>query len=277
MKEATPFSKGMRLASPREPTREMLEKTADHYKPTEMKTVCLFILLSLSACAQEKISGKKLANIALLNKIEFVNAKYDQPKFSCGFLLKYQNDTFAVTAKHLLQIIHPPEMKTIYFEDMIRTWTMFPLDRKNETVITHKLINENSAASIADKSIYEDDFLVFSLKENRSTIQPLEPRTTPLVPGEKIYVAGWTRKMEEGPQRVYEFEYHRTIGNRILLKDIIVPEQFGGLSGAPVVDEQGLLVGIVSGGTVDPATGKKYFSPCSIGNLLETLKTDKKE
>ena len=77
--------------------------------------------------------------------------------------------------------------------------------------------------------------------------------------------------MEEGPQRVYEFEYYKTIGHRILLKDIIVPELLGGLSGAPLVDEAGKVVGIVSNGTVDPVTGKKYFSPCTLDTLLAFL------
>jgi hypothetical protein len=162
-------------------------------------------------------------------------------------------------------------------EKTVKSWTMFRMDNKQERVITHKLINENPAESLADQLTYDNDFLIFSIKQNHSTVKPLEPRTTALVPGEKLYVIGWTRTMEEGAQRVYEFEYYKTIGHRILLKELIVPPYFGGLSGAPVVDEQGFLVGLVSGGTPDPVTGTRFFSPCSIENLLEALKTEKKE
>ena len=59
---------------------------------------------------------------------------------------------------------------------------------------------------------------MFSIRENKSKVKALEIRMTPLVAGEKLYVVGWTRKMESGEQRVYEFEYQKTIGNRILLK-----------------------------------------------------------
>lgn len=243
-----------------------------------MKTVyVLALLFCLHAAAQEKTADKKFPAIALMNDIRFENQKFDQPRFSCGFLLKYQNDTFAVTAKHLLQIIHPQEMKTVVFENRVRLWTMFRPDNNSETVTTHQLINENAGELLSDRSIYENDFLVFSIHRNQSTVTPLEPRTTPLEPGEKLYVIGWTRKMEGGAQRVYEFEYYKTIGHRMLLKEKIVPETFGGLSGAPVVDGQGLLVGLVSNSTVDPATGARFFSPCSIENLLEVLKTEKKE
>jgi len=56
---------------------------------------------------------------------------------------------------------------------------------------------------------------------------------------------------------------------------ISIPEKFGGLSGSPVVDEQGLVVGIVSNATNDPITDKKYFSPCTISSLISFLETSK--
>jgi hypothetical protein len=209
--------------------------------------------------------------IALVNEVQFYNSKLDQPKFSCGFLLKYNTDTFAVTAKHLLKVIKPEQMTTLSFDNIIKRWSLYPLDRKKEVVITDALLNENKAEILADKSTYTDDWLLFSLKANHSKVKALEVRATPLVPGEKLYVIGWTRKMESGQQRVYEFEYLKTIDHRILLKEILVPEQFGGLSGAPLVDEQGAVVGIVSNGTIDPASNKKYFSPCVLDGLISFI------
>lgn len=237
-----------------------------------MKFISLFALLIITACTgQEKVSDKTFEEITLVNKIDFFDSKLDQPKFSCGFLLQYNKEIYAVTAKHLLKIIKPDKMKTLSFENNIKSWTLYPLENKSEIVICDKLLNENKSELLEAKSTYENDWLLFSIKENHSKIKPLEIRTTPLLTGEKLYVVGWTRKMENGKQRVYEFEYYKTINNRILLKDIIVPEQFGGLSGSPVVDEKGMLVGIVSNGTVDPETGKKYFSPCSATTLLAFL------
>jgi hypothetical protein len=238
-----------------------------------MKNACLFglLLLTVSCKSQEKTSPKKFDKIALTNKIEFVNSKFDQQRFSCGFLLAYANDTFAVTAKHLMQFIKPDDMKTLAFNNSVKNWSLFMLDNPSVAVTAGKLLNESTSESLTDKSIYDNDWLVFSIAQNQSGIKPLQPRLTPLVAGEKLYVVGWTRKMEEGPQRVYEFEYYKTIGHRILLKDIIVPELLGGLSGAPLVDESGKVVGIVSNGTVDPVTGRKYFSPCTLDTLLAFL------
>ena len=243
-----------------------------------MKSLITIILVAsiFSACSgQEKVSQKKFEDITLVNKIDFVNSKYDQARFSCGFLLKFKTDTFAVTAKHLLKFIKTDDMKSVSFKNIIKEWSLFPLDKKQNLVVTDKLLNENSSELIEAKSTYEEDWLIFSLKQNNSKVKPLEIREATLIPGEKLYVIGWTRKMEEGSQRVYEFEYLKKAGNRIWLKDIIVPEQFGGLSGAPVVDEAGKVVGLVSGPATDPDSGKKYFAPCVMDGIVEFLNSRK--
>ncbi|MCC2546614.1 S1 family peptidase [Hymenobacter sp. BT175] len=227
------------------------------------------VLLAADCSAQERISQKTFPEITLTNRIEFADPQNNQPRFSCGFLLRHRNDTFAVTAKHLLKVIKTKEMNTVSFGRSITGWSLFSLSNPQQVVVADKLLNESKTQVLKDKATFGEDWLVFSIRSNHSTIKPLEIRTTPLVPGEKLYVVGWTRHMESGPQRVYEFSYYKTVGNRILLKDLLVPEQFGGLSGAPLVDEQGLVVGIVSNGTEDG--GKKYFSPCSVTGLAAFL------
>jgi hypothetical protein len=230
-----------------------------------------------SCSSQEKVSQKVFEDIAVTNRIEFPDPALNQPRFCTGFLLKYNNDTFAITAKHLLKIIKPAQMTALSFDGFIKNWVLFPLDKKADTIVTGKLLNQNAAELLEDKATYDNDWLVFSIRSNHSAVKPLQVRTTPLTAGEKLYVVGWTRKMEGGKQRVYEFEYYKTTGHRILLKEVIVPPQFGGLSGAPVVDEQGAVVGIVSNSTQDPDTGKKFFSPCTIDGLLTFLQNTKRD
>lgn len=238
----------------------------------------LFTILVMSSCSgQEKTSTKVFDDIALVNNIEFYNSKLDQPRFSCGFLLQFNQDTLAVTAKHLLKVIKPEEMKTLSFDNVIKSWSLYPLNKKAEVVVTDSLLNANKGEQLGDKSTFTNDWLIFSLKANYSKVKVLTARATPLIAGEKLYVVGWTRKMESGEQRVYEFEYLKTVDHRILLKEILVPEQFGGLSGAPLVDEQGAVVGIVSNGTVDPETNKKYFSPCVLDELISFIENYQKK
>lgn len=233
--------------------------------------------LATNCSGQERTSAKVFPAIALTNRIAFADPQFDQPRFGCGFLLVHNQDTFAVTAKHLLKIIKPKEMTHLAFGNSLKSWELFSLPNPNKSVVAQRLLNENPTASLQYKATYDEDWLVFSVRANRMAIKPLTFRTAPLQPGEKLYVVGWTRHMEDGPQRVYEFEYYKMVDHRLLLKDVIVPEQFGGLSGAPVVDEQGLLVGIVSGGTVDPVSKQKYFSPCPVDGLRAFIESYQKK
>ncbi|RZK18744.1 MAG: hypothetical protein EOO43_12280, partial [Flavobacterium sp.] len=173
-------------------------------------------ILVANCFSQEKTSSKKFDDIALLNKVDFIDSKYDQQKFGCAFLLKFKNDTFGVTAKHLLKFIKSDEMKGVSFDSGIKKWSLFPLSKPSENIVVEKLLNENKNETITEKATYEDDWLIFALKENHSNVKPLEIRETPLIRGEKLFVVGWTRKMESGEQRVYEFEYFKTIGKRML-------------------------------------------------------------
>ncbi|MDO7846235.1 serine protease [Hymenobacter sp. M29] len=238
----------------------------------------LLLLLLSSACSgQERTSAKAFPAIALTNRIEFADPRFDQPRFSCGFLLVHNRDTFAVTARHLLKIIKTKEMTRLSLGNSIKSWSLFSLPNKDKRVTTGQLLNEDTSMSLDDKATYNEDWLVFSVRSNGTAVKPLAFRTTPLQPGEKLYVVGWTRHMEEGPQRVYEFEYYKTVDHRMLLKDVIVPEQFGGLSGAPLVDEQGQFVGIVSNGTIDPVSKQKYFSPCPVDGLCAFIEKYQKK
>lgn len=237
-----------------------------------MKIINIFAIVFFSLCScQNKTSAKIFDEIALVNKIEFTDQTLNQERFGCSFLVAYKNQTYAITAKHLLQVIKPKMMKTLSFENHVKSWSFYVLDHKDAIITSDQLLNTNHSENLKDKSSYENDWLVFSVKNNGSKVKSLKIRETPLKTGEKLYAVGWTRTMEDGPQRVYEFEYYKTIKNRMLLKDIIVPEKFGGLSGAPVVDENGELVGIVSGGTEDPESGKKYFAPCTLDQLITFL------
>src|SRR5688500_10646212 len=103
-----------------------------------MKLISLlgcFALLTSGCSSQEKVSKKSFEYIALINNIEFVNPKFDQPKFSCGFLLEYNQDTFAVTAKHILKVIRPDDMKTLTLDNIVKKWSLYSLDKKEEMVI----------------------------------------------------------------------------------------------------------------------------------------------
>jgi hypothetical protein len=208
-----------------------------------------FVLtLAIVSCSNAKVSvsDKKFPPISLINHFEYFNGGHEFNQLGTAFLLKYKNDTFAITAKHTLAILKTDSLKNLSLENFIIKWKMSPLNKKDEVVVVDQLLNEDKHESLKSKTLYEKDWLVFSIIENRANVVPLEFRDKPLVKGEKLYAIGWTRHMKEGNQRVYEFEFYKTKGTHHLIKKLIIPEKMGGLSGGPVVDGDGKLVGIVS-------------------------------
>ena len=105
--------------------------------------IILVILFTINAFSQDKASNKKFDQIALVNQIDFLDSKFDQPRFSCGFLLKYNQDTFAITAKHLLKFIKSDEMHAVSFDNGIKNWSLFSLTNPNEKVRVARLLNED--------------------------------------------------------------------------------------------------------------------------------------
>lgn len=226
-------------------------------------------------------NSKKCANwpsITMINDVTFKESKFDRLNIGCGFLLKVKNDTFAITAKHIICVAKTDSMKTTNFENGLKQWTMYPKDKKEQTVIIDKLLNEDKTDSVTfdyigrHDTIY-NDFLVFKIKKNNSKVKPLEIRNSKLIVGEKLYVIGWSYGDVAGEQRIYEYSYLKTFGTRFNMRIIKGPVNGGGLSGSPVVDANGALVAIVSGTDEDPVTKEIYSSPRGIGYLTQFFDT----
>lgn len=182
--------------------------------------------------------------IAMINSIEYVDAHH--PVAGCSFLLDTGTDTIAATAKHILTYFKSEGMSSVSFENTLKIWRMYPKDSRDGVVVVDQLINEDRNESI-DEIPSKYDWLLFSTRERSQIIQPLEFRERKLKPGERVYIIGWRYTDKDCSQRIYQGNYVRSVDGAVLIStEELADNTIPGLSGAPVVDSNGRLIGLMS-------------------------------
>ena len=180
----------------------------------------------------------------MINEIDYVDKHH--PIAGCAFLLDTGRDTLAVTAKHVLVYFKSEKMNSVCFNNTLKSWEMYPKNNPGDRVNVDRLINENPDEPI-DRIPPDRDWLLFEIKEKSPNIEPLKFRTEPLVAGEKVYIIGWRYTDKNCPQVIYEGAFVKSDDGSILISTKeLADNTMPGLSGAPVVDSKGYLIGLMS-------------------------------
>lgn len=226
-------------------------------KAVSFKTLFLsifFLLIATAACADPPQSASSerwvdqpqstWPHIAMINQIEYVDNTH--PVAGCSFLLDTGQDTLAATAKHILMFFKSEEMASVSFEGTLESWRMFPKDSPEDVVVVDSLINEDPDEPI-DHVPTERDWLLFTIKEKSESIQPLRFRTTPMEQGEKIFIVGWRYSDKDCPQVIYEGNYVQSEDGAVIIStEVLADNTIPGLSGSPVIDSNGDVIGLMS-------------------------------
>jgi hypothetical protein len=182
--------------------------------------------------------------ITMINEIEYARKHF--PIAGCAFLLDTGSDTLAATAKHILTYFKSDTMSAVSFAGTLVDWRMYPKDRPRDLVVVDSLINEDPGEPI-DRIPAPRDWLLFTLRECSSALQPLEMRMTPLQAGEPVYIVGWRYSDKDCPQVIYEGAVVREEEGSVIISTLeLADNKMPGLSGSPVIDGQGRVIGLMS-------------------------------
>jgi len=203
----------------------------------------------------------------LISNVKFKNAKFDNPHAGSGFLLKYKNKVYAITAKHVLFFAKTDSMKTISFGDALKSWEFVSKTSPNKRVLAGKLINEdtNELLEMPPKG----DWLIFEIEGSiPKDIAVFSIREQPLSINEEVYFLGYPYKTTQ-PVNITGNYIGLTKDNNLRLD---VPKgTYNGCSGGPVLDSKGKLVGIVSMGYFNKKEDKMVFEPASLNYFKEVI------
>jgi len=211
---------------------------------------------------------KKWPHIALTNNIVFDDTTYID--IANGFLVDTGTDTLAVTVKHFFSLFSTMGLMTVDFQGKLESWKMYPRNSRDDIVVLGDLINRNpSEVAAIPNTTNNEDWLVFKVESASSNIHPLTIGDGSVRAGEYLYNLGWTMNDKDNPPNLYKFKVYRIVGNQIFMEPIEFPDNPGGISGSPLFNRQGQLVGISSGGEGGLARA------CSVYYLLEVLEKHK--
>ena len=172
-----------------------------------------------------------------------------------GFLIETPGDrVFAATAAHLIGSAGgvEPEIPLGKLNSRIRSWRMFPRTM-NEAFV------EITSLGVEGLEGPNLDWLILSLKESQQLpAYPLKLRREPVKVGESVYLIGCPYVEADCSQNVYRGTVtERAHGDRFRYT-LDPPVDIRGFSGAPIIDTDGYLVGVM---TVwfDPKTSGGVF------------------
>jgi len=182
--------------------------------------------------------------ITMINEITYTDMHH--PIAGCAFLLDLGSDTLAVTAKHILTFFKSESMNSVSFRNRLESWKMYPKDHPDDGVLVDRLLNEDEGESI-ERVPSPGDWLLFTIKEKSPHIQVLQPRETPLQEGEPVFIVGWRYSDKDCPQVIYKGAFVRSEGEtHIISTERLSDNTMPGLSGSPVVDARGRVIGLMS-------------------------------
>ncbi len=233
-------------------------------KTTRLLTAVLLAIgpwmANAAAAKSELISG--------VNDVQFASAS-EQLFLGSGFVIEHEGRYFGVTAKHVLLMRNGGPPATTDVAAALGHWNLRN-PRSRETLAFGPLLNGDAAEAVTPE-VLKLDTLLFAVK-NPGPFKALHLASSEPQAGDTLQAIGCSYATEAScAQDRYSGKLIGRQGANLLI-DLGEPslEQMFGLSGAPVLNSAGEVVGIVSNVLPD-AGGTPRFAPVDITYLRSLL------
>jgi len=180
-----------------------------------------------------------------------------------GFLIKYNNSNYAVTARHLLGedggVV--PEVKINALAKNLLNWEMSPRVVMNPARETVKL---NANGLNFSKSLR--DIVLLNVASDAFDLEVLTPNFVLPAEGETLFLIGCPYSESQCRQNSYAVKFvEYDAAEATLVCEITSKVDLSGFSGAPLINGTGEVVGVlISGGESD---GKNYIMATHIKEI----------
>lgn len=201
-------------------------------------------------------------DFALSNDIAFTDTAYSY--LANAFAVDTGADTVGATCKHIFMVFQNQRgISAIDPGDDFVGWSLRSSRDTTRMLATRRLVNVDPDEPVGDfASIKDRDWLVFELDGWSDGVYPLKVRYAPLEAGDTVYAVGRSLAARHDPDPVPSpLRVYRAAGTYYYVQPLdpsVDPEH---TSGSPVIDENGYLVGLVSGavGRLGVVAGVAYL------------------
>jgi len=187
-------------------------------------------------------------DFALTNEISFVDTTFTD--IANSFLVDTGFDTLGVSCKHLFMVFENRlGFKNIDLGNTFKYWSFYPKNRREKKVSVKSLINKNPKEQIGQfNTLKVRDWIIFEIDKKPSGLYPLKIRYSPVKKYEIVYAVGWgTKQTDNSEPSLIKLQCFDNLGDYYYIKSLTTSIQPNGRSGSPVIDQNGYLIGIVSG------------------------------
>ncbi len=214
----------------------------------------------------------QLTRYSAANSITFKNTAVTKDFVGSGFLLEHNKKSYAVTAKHVLLETMDQGISHVFLEDHIAKWQLRPFNEDTGVVKLGRLMNANNTEEVGIAAL-QDDWLLFEVSSNHSSLKPLQVAQSKPVAGQEVFVHGCNYSNQNTcQQESLSGKYVKSTDVNLLIKlETQDLGQLRGLSGAPVLNSDDEVIGIVSNVIPDKEQGGVYFAPFVIKPVSEYL------
>jgi hypothetical protein len=153
----------------------------------------------------------------------------------------------------------------------ISSWELFVPGNDGEKITNSESLKVTGLYGDAAQWDEDCDQLLLSLAGNQTNFltTPLDLRLTPITVKDQLYVITYSWDFDGSIRQVVHNAH--LIAGTIFQCELEKPAELQGFSGAPVLDDKGLLVGIVTGGTLRDLGNQSGYAHAFSGHLAREL------
>lgn len=182
---------------------------------------------------------------------------------AASFLVKGKKGTYLCTAKHLLSEAMgiSPKIPTSNFNNLFDYWKVYA---RNDQLFSDTL---NVISMRTNRPNASDIILMKCESTQGKHLLPLVPRFSRVGSDEVLEIIGYEYGDSSGNQQLFKVEMDEYDGGTLIVKAKTKFNAFG-MSGSPVIDASGYVIGVLVGGgmfegelylTVEPLRKVKYY------------------